>query len=920
MVQPEDQQPAASDGDAWRRFQAEIAQCWIAEAIAHVCARAAAVHLTQSYALVALRASPPSAAATHDANAVDTFVNICALTARFQQLLGVNGADHGSTESASDVDAFAQWLRMYHERLEQQHCWERTCLVVLFAPSIAVETMQALEDVIRAADHARGMHTILLVLSNPIGLLDVRGPSESFSHCVRLSDSKANTHEQQQSTASYRDVLLRPLKQLSVQCGWRFVLEIARSAVFCPPDASAVTSSSSSSSLFTSLSQLPFQLMLLVLRWSHFHPRLVDALAKLFARKLRLIPQVRIRDAIARLQQQQLALWNDLYPSTTKIDEELLSLSLQDATSSRLKIPTRGDASFQKLGRVAQCHLWQVQKQFYLHQGINAWSDGIIPFGVSCSSFLAATYARIAADFFLEASASWSASDGYDATNSTSMPLLPNCFVWEAASGSCKLLHAFLVHFFAIVDSEAAFAERQLVPCVIASDLSDDVLDSRMEMTCFASFLQTGRLDFAKFDTETFVHGDTRRTLFLKHTQRTWHVGSQGESVLLMGNYFFDSLRTDVFAVTQVPPSPPSKGEENGANPLHQHRSERMNVYEGRVDQTITSIVDMELTFQQIDPFASAVYGDDQMLNNVLMDVLDAINAAPHTSSSLILFPVEAITFLRTLIEVEVTGDQDYKTPMMYSGFPLGMLIGDAAFSFRDPISSAFFSSADDENGANELELPQLSPHPDCFCLPVDFEILRMVFKRLTSSSRSSTSSSSVLVASAVATDTFDVLYGRVIPLQRHTDTPSSASPVLALKEVTPACSSIAFLQEFASFTPSDCDLLWGMMGVDDGAHHFSMKTQLALLAQSAWDFDLFVILQWTLMQHWRTSKTRQQAQRPGGLRVLRLRLVSMGITSWNTYYVLDGEKEDDAKALNLLQFSRWLYGKVHTVLLRSSS
>jgi hypothetical protein len=397
MVQPEDQQLAVSGGDAWRRFQAEIAQCWIAEAIAHVCARAVAVRLTQSHALVALRASPAAAvAAAQDARAVDAFANICALTTRFQQLLGVNGGDHGSPQTVPDVGAFAQWLRIYHERLEEQRYESRTCLVVLYALSVTEAATQALEEAIHAVNCAHGMRTIVLVIANPIGLLDVRGPSESFSRCVLLLDSKASNQEQQ-STASYRNFLLRPLKQLSVQCGWRFVLEIAKSAVFCPRDAAAVTSSTSSPSLFTSLSQLPFQLMLLVLRWSHFHPRLVDALAKPFERKLRLIPQVRIRDAVARLQRQQLALWSDLYPTAKPLEDGLLSLSLLGASSTMnamLDIPTRDNTSFQKLERVAQCHLWQVQKQFYLQQGINAWSDGIIPFGVSSSSFLAATYAR----------------------------------------------------------------------------------------------------------------------------------------------------------------------------------------------------------------------------------------------------------------------------------------------------------------------------------------------------------------------------------------------------------------------------------------------------------------------------------------------------------------------------------------------
>lgn len=392
---------AVARSQEWRRFQAEIAQCWIAKAIVHVFERASAMHLAQSSALLSFR--PPTAAAGGE---VDAFANIRAFATRFQQVHRQQGGRDGdaidTNDFVSDVDAFRQWLRVYHERLRLEQRGT-TCLVILYAPSISAAATQALQDgIVRAEEEHTtiSIRTIVLVIANPIGLLDVRSPAESTSssRCFVLLDSK---HDTNKPAVSYEELLVRPLKQLGAQCGWRFVLEIAASTVL-KRDSESSAASLPSSTLFTSLTHLPFQLVLLVLRWSHFHPTLVTAFARPFERKLRLIPQTRIRNAISELQQDQMAIWSHLYPME---ENEPLGIDLPSGrrrpqsspssspSSPTIQIPTREENSA-SLKSLSHCQLWEVQKQFYLQQGIKAWSNGIIPFGVSSSSFLAASYAR----------------------------------------------------------------------------------------------------------------------------------------------------------------------------------------------------------------------------------------------------------------------------------------------------------------------------------------------------------------------------------------------------------------------------------------------------------------------------------------------------------------------------------------------
>lgn len=465
-------------------------------------------------------------------------------------------------------------------------------------------------------------------------------------------------------------------------------------------------------------------------------------------------------------------------------------------------------------------------------------------------------------DFFLDAhQESLSADSRADSSR-------PNCFVWEAASGSCKFLHAFVQHFFDLAEANS-FQNLGLVPCVIASDLSDQVISSRMEMTCFKSFLERGQLDFARFDSQAFARSQ-RKSLRLQFGQRDWHVGQDGP-VLLIGNYFFDSLRADAFVVTR-------------------QQTTESAVYEVLVDRQTDSIPVMRTSCRLLpDPSEYRIYSDD-VIHQTFLLVLDQVRQSPtFSSSSLMLFPVETMEFILSIVRQCDAGKS--------CRFPLGLLAGDANFSFRDPLSSAVITT--DLLNGTELEIPQLSPHPDCFCLPVDFEVLQAFFQQLHHSQ-----SVSVVVeshrATAAASDTFEVLYGTIVPSTSHSS--SAHRDEEAFNEVVQA-SHRSFVYEFASFTPSDCDLLWGMMGVDGGTHCFSLEMLLTLLAQTAWDYDLFVILQWQLIKLWRQHPATSDQED------LSSRLLRIGTKCWRTLYVLDERSGSYTKALSCLQFARWCYG-----------
>lgn len=413
------------DDVVWRGFQAQLLQCWVGEAIAHVIERFSSVSSgSSSVALLSNGHQEEDAAAFGN---ITTFVKQFLVIQHSRRSgdsggeasAGSGGGGGGDEElcvaGVGDTNELTLWLQSHHEELTPQDHSDTPRLVILYAPLLPLETQEEIVQIVTSTKlYTR---TLLLLIHDPIGLMGVSSADSSSisSPCYRLIDSHAQPTINQPSPSSslpaslssYEHFLVYPLKQLGVQCGLRFVMEIARWTVFnssADPRASdaAVVTTSSRPLMLASVAQMPFQLLLLALRWSHFHPTLVRAFAKPFERKLRLIPQNRIRNAIFQLREQEMALWGHLNAAEEPRGHQLMSpparrLPTEAELAPLVQIPTHNENEMDtdlKRRSLAQCHLWDVQKQFYLAQGIRAWSDGIIPFGVSSSSFLAAAYAR----------------------------------------------------------------------------------------------------------------------------------------------------------------------------------------------------------------------------------------------------------------------------------------------------------------------------------------------------------------------------------------------------------------------------------------------------------------------------------------------------------------------------------------------
>ncbi|KAF1783462.1 Tetratricopeptide-like helical domain [Phytophthora cactorum] len=767
------------------KLHGDLTQCWLAQALVHVLERAATQCQTNRHILVSV-----GAATIAEQGAVLSAL-VRAFLRRDEALVACNN------DCYTHVDNIGELQQLPLDQVTDG------MFIVVYAPCEDKAAVMQVEEMTSTLQNS--LETgILLVLHNPIGLLGLEARNRGAASSTMYHLSRIGAAESENYWETSLKFIAQPLDCLRDQCGWHFVMEIVR--WISGSVENKETFGAARATMFSTINQLPFQLLLLVLRWTY------SCLRQKAPETNAAHPQARVRRELVDLQRREEQIWIGLYPSAEPVKEITMVLK-QEPILSPLFIDTLQEIS-PKLGRLSECSLWNTQKQFYKDQGIRAWSSGKIPFGVSSSSFLAAAYARIAVDFLLS---------NADCVKPSFREKLSELLRVGGGKWLVQVSTSFMLHFTELVDSHNEFRRRGLVPLVVATDLSEQVLNSRRQMTCFRQFIERGQLDFALFDTYEFVRGDPtisgkRKTLKLVHSQRQWYVGSDGP-VALMGNYFLDSLRADIFTVG-IQRNPLLSADSNEAD-------DNESKHTALLDKDTSSIANMNVILRQVaDPRAEPVY-EDGRLNAILVEILDQFHSrvgASTTSESfsstgLVLFPVEAFEFLLTLFEKD--GEAE--------AFPIAILAGDARFPsetlsrvhsslprqsklLRDPLSKA----------------AAVIPHPDCFCLPVAFEIFALFLAPQPQQYCSQ-------LVSAPASDTFDVFFATV---ERRS---------LEVKPL-PICALHTWRLRF----------IVGMMSFDDGARCFSMDTLLALLAQTGWDFDLFSVIHWELLGRLKRQEHRE--------------------------------------------------------------
>ncbi len=176
--------------------------------------------------------------------------------------------------------------------------------------------------------------------------------------------------------------------------------------------------------------------------------------------------------------------------------------------------------------RLSESMLWQIQLDFYANQGIEAWNNSV-PFFVTNSVFIAETYADLIVAFL---------RDYADNLNPDEC-----VYIVEMASGTGRFGNYLLKELTRKMPQFAA--TRNLKWKVVMTDFTEKNIAFWESHEKFAPYIEAGVVDFAIYMPED------HRELDLRLSGEKLTRGKVKNPVIALANYFFDSIRHDIFWV-----------------------------------------------------------------------------------------------------------------------------------------------------------------------------------------------------------------------------------------------------------------------------------------------------------------------------------------------------------------------------------
>lgn len=171
-----------------------------------------------------------------------------------------------------------------------------------------------------------------------------------------------------------------------------------------------------------------------------------------------------------------------------------------------------------------QSLIWNLNHTFYSEEGINAWRDGPVPYLITSNSRVGKTYAELIFGFLKDL-----ASQG---------KTKKKVYVLELGAGHGRLAYHTIKHL------ERLTAQILIdLPdyCYVLSDISDDSLNFYKEHRQFKALIEQGRIDVAFFDA---LKSDS---LDLQISGKRIRKNDLGQPLIVLANYFFDSISTSLF-------------------------------------------------------------------------------------------------------------------------------------------------------------------------------------------------------------------------------------------------------------------------------------------------------------------------------------------------------------------------------------
>ena len=209
-------------------------------------------------------------------------------------------------------------------------------------------------------------------------------------------------------------------------------------------------------------------------------------------------------------------------------------------TFSEAALKKRRLAHIESFISLSESNVWNRSKQFYMDMGIGAWHSGTVPYGISSSSFMACMYAD-KIDKFYSASCQKSC---LDKNPGQELNMRDPIYVLELGAGHMKLGYLTLKVVFSRYFGEERIQDATRFPFkFILCDICPEVVLHCSKAECFQTFVNMGILDFSYCD---FTNIDTDG-IQLVHSKKEIKPKSISSSLIVISNYYFDSLPIDLY-------------------------------------------------------------------------------------------------------------------------------------------------------------------------------------------------------------------------------------------------------------------------------------------------------------------------------------------------------------------------------------
>lgn len=182
---------------------------------------------------------------------------------------------------------------------------------------------------------------------------------------------------------------------------------------------------------------------------------------------------------------------------------------------------------FEEAIRFSASKLWQGQKEYYDEKGIDAWTEDV-PFYITSNPFIAHSYAKMVLGFIRD----WVVRE----PNSVQNPF----YIMELGTGTGQFSFYLLKN---LLDLQKRLGLEKIQLRYVMSDVTKSTFNFWENHPALQPYLESGLLDFAVYDLYQNNH------IQLHRSGKVIGEGQIENPLIVLANYLFDSVATDVFTV-----------------------------------------------------------------------------------------------------------------------------------------------------------------------------------------------------------------------------------------------------------------------------------------------------------------------------------------------------------------------------------